>query len=88
MHIISPNRSRTALSDWLDEVPVNKILGFGGDYLFVEGVYGHSVIARENIAKVLSLKVDDGIYSVEQAKKYASWLLRENATRLFFPEGL
>ena len=88
MHIISPSRSRTALSDWLDEVPANKILGFGGDYLFVEGVYGHSVIARENIAKVLASKVDDGIYSVEQAKKYASWLLRENAARLFFPEGI
>lgn len=88
MHIISPSRSRTALSDWLDEVPANKILGFGGDYLFVEGVYGHSVIARENVAKVLASKVDDGIYSLEQAKKYASWLLRENAARLFFPEGI
>jgi predicted TIM-barrel fold metal-dependent hydrolase len=88
MHIISPSRSRTALSDWLDEVPANKILGFGGDYLFVEGAYGHSVIARENIAKVLASKVDDGVYTIEQAKKYASWLLRENAARLFFPEGL
>jgi hypothetical protein len=88
MHIISPSRSRTVLSDWLDEVPANKILGFGGDYLFVEGAYGHSVIARENIAKILASKVDDGIYSLEQAKKYASWLLRENAARLFFPEGL
>ncbi|MCW3978385.1 MAG: amidohydrolase, partial [Candidatus Bathyarchaeota archaeon] len=88
MHIISPSRSRTALSDWLDEVPANKILGFGGDYLFVEGAYGHSVIARENIAKVLASKVDDGVYTIERAKKYASWLLRENASRLFFPKGL
>ena len=88
MHIISPSRSRTALSDWLDEIPANKILGFGGDYLFVEGAYGHSVIARENIAKVLASKVDDGVYTIERAKKYASWLLRENAARLFFPEGL
>jgi hypothetical protein len=88
MHIISPSGSRRILSEWLDEVPANKILGFGGDYLFVEGVYGHAVIARENIAKVLASKVDDGIYSLEQAKKYASWLLRENAARLFFPSGL
>lgn len=88
MHIISPSGARRALSEWLDEVPANKIMGFGGDYLFVEGVYGHSVIARGNIARVLASKVDDGVYTMEQAKKYASWLLRENALRLFFPEGL
>jgi hypothetical protein len=88
MHIISPSRSRRALSDWLDEVPANKIMGFGGDYLFVEGSYGHSVIARENVAKVLASKVDEGVYSMEQAKKYASWILRENPMRLFFPKGL
>jgi len=88
MHIISPSGSRRILSEWLDEVPANKIMGFGGDYLFVEGVYGHQVIARENIARVLVEKVDDGDYTMEQAKKYASWLLRENALRLFFPDGL
>ena len=87
MHIISPSRSRSALSDWLDEVPANKIMGFGGDYLFVEGSYGHSVIAREDIAMVLADKVDDGFYSLDQAKKYARWLLRENAERLFFKSG-
>jgi hypothetical protein len=85
MHIISPSNSRTALNHWLDEVPANKIMGFGGDYLFPEGAYGHSVIARENIAKVLSKKVQEGEYSIEQAKKYSNWLLRENPIRLFFP---
>ncbi|MCW4048206.1 MAG: amidohydrolase family protein [Candidatus Bathyarchaeota archaeon] len=88
MHIISPNKSRSQLHEWLDEVPVNKILGFGGDYLFVEGAYGHAVIARDNVARVLSRKVDEGDYSMEQAKKYASWILRENALKLFFPKGL
>lgn len=83
MHIISPSRARSALSDWLDEVPANKIMGFGGDYLFVEGAYGHSVIARQNIAMVLASKVDEGFYSLDQAKKYARWLLRENAENLF-----
>jgi hypothetical protein len=88
MHIISPSRSRSALSEWLDEVPANKILGFGGDYRFVEGVYGHAIIARDNIAKVLASKVDDGIYRLKQAKKYASWLLKENAAKLFFPKDI
>ena len=84
MHIISPAKARTALSEWLDEVPVNKILGFGGDYLAVEGSYGHSVIARDNIAKVLACKVDDGDYSIEEAKQYASMMLRDNPMKLFF----
>lgn len=83
MHIISPAKARTALAEWLDEVPVNKILGFGGDYLAVEGSYGHSVIARENITRVLAGKVDQGDYSIDQAKKYASWMLRENPKHLF-----
>ncbi len=84
MHIISPYRSRTALAEWLEEVPVNKILGFGGDYLAVEGSYGHSVIARDNIVKVLTEKVEDGDYSLDNAKRYASMMLRDNANHLFF----
>jgi len=86
MHIISPSRARSALDEWLDEVPVNKIMGFGGDYLCVEGSYGHSMMARENVAKVFARKVDDGIYDIDEAKKYATWILRDNPKNLFFPE--
>ena len=86
MHIISPSRAMSALDEWLDEVPANKIMGFGGDYLCVEGSYGHSVMARENVAKVLTRKVDDGVYDMDEAKKYATWILRDNPKRLFFPE--
>jgi len=86
MHIISPSRAVSALDEWLDEVPVNKIMGFGGDFLCVEGSYGHSVMARDNVAKVLAGKVDDGIYDLDEAKKYADWILRDNPRRLFFPE--
>ena len=86
MHIISPSRAVSALDEWLDEVPVNKIMGFGGDFLCVEGSYGHSEMARNNVAKVLAGKVDDGIYGMDEAKKYAGWILRDNPRRLFFPE--
>ncbi|MGQ9639407.1 MAG: amidohydrolase family protein [Candidatus Bathyarchaeia archaeon] len=82
LHIISPNTAREALSEWLDTVPSNKILGFGGDYIFVEGVYGHSVIARENIARVLTRKVEDGDFKVEEALTIARKILRENGNPL------
>jgi predicted TIM-barrel fold metal-dependent hydrolase len=83
LHIISPTRARTALSEWLETVPVNKIMGFGGDYVHVEGTYGHSVIARENIARVLTEKVNDQSMTLDEAKFVARKLLRENALRLF-----
>ncbi len=86
MHIISPSRAMSALDEWLDEVPVNKIMGFGGDFLCVEGSYGHSVMARDNVARVLAKKVNDGVYVMDEAKKYANWILRDNPKRLFFPE--
>ena len=37
MWIINPSTARRALSDMLDAIPANKIHGFGGDYVFVEG---------------------------------------------------
>jgi hypothetical protein len=82
-HIISQEYSIRYLSEWLDTVPVNKILGFGGDYMFVEGTYGHLRIAQENIARTLAGKIEDGIYSMANAKRYAAMILSENAEELF-----
>ncbi len=83
MHVISPTAARRALSEYLDAVPANKILGFGGDYLYVEGVYGHQRIARRNIASVLSEKICDGYLSVDDAGEIALRLLQRNAVELF-----
>lgn len=83
LHIISPHTAREALYQWLDTVPANKILGFGGDYVFVEGSYGHSVIARDNVARVLTMKVEDGDLTLEEAITLAKRILRENAKALF-----
>jgi predicted TIM-barrel fold metal-dependent hydrolase len=83
LHLISPYVARGALSEWIDTVPSNKILGFGGDYVFVEGSYGHSIIARENVSKVLIQKVENGELKLEYAKSLAKKILRENAINLF-----
>jgi len=86
LHIISPSTARRVLYEWLDTLPVNKILGFGGDYTFIEGSYGHSVIARHNITRVLQRKIDEGSATLDEAVKIAKRLLRENAIELFFQE--
>jgi len=83
VHVISPGAARTILSEWLDMIPSNKILAFGGDYRFVEGSYGHIVLARRNIARVLEEKVSGGELESRQVQVLASRLLRENAKDLF-----
>lgn len=82
-HIVSPVASRNILSEWLEFLPYNKINGFGGDYCFIDGVYGHQSIARRNIAEVLSEKVERGLFSVSKACEIGKAILYENPTELF-----
>jgi len=81
-HIISPEAARRALAEWLDAVPANKIIAFGGDYCFVDGVYGHQRLARDNVAEVLASKVEDGTFDLERAQQLAQWLFVDNPVRI------
>jgi predicted TIM-barrel fold metal-dependent hydrolase len=83
VHIISPTAATHALVEYLDAVPANKISGFGGDYCFVDGVYGHQVIARENIARALAVKVEQGAFGVDEAKQIARMILHDNPMAIF-----
>jgi glucuronate isomerase len=82
-HIVSPVASRNILSEWLEFLPYNKINGFGGDYCFIDGVYGHQYIARRNIAEVLSEKVERGLFSVSNACEIGKAILYDNPAELF-----
>ena len=82
-HIVSPVASRRILSEWLEFLPYNKINGFGGDYCFIDGVYGHQAIARSNIAEVLSEKVEQGLFSVSKACEIGKAILYDNPAELF-----
>ncbi|HET6453200.1 MAG TPA: amidohydrolase family protein [Armatimonadota bacterium] len=81
--IFNPPAARRYLGDMLETVPINKIHGFGGDYVFVEGTYGHSVIARREIAQVLAEKVEAGRFSEEFAVRAAQRMLRDNVLENF-----
>jgi predicted TIM-barrel fold metal-dependent hydrolase len=83
VHIISPVAARNILSEWLELFPYTKINGFGGDYCLVDGVYGHQYLARRNIAAVLSEKVEDGLFSVEEACRIGKAILHDNPVRIF-----
>jgi hypothetical protein len=86
-HIISPFSSINALVNWIDVVPANKISAFGGDYLFIDGVCGHQHLARENVSRALTRKVEDGVMDVDRAKEVAGMLFFENPQRIFKLEG-
>jgi predicted TIM-barrel fold metal-dependent hydrolase len=82
-HIISPSASVAALEEWLDAVPWSKISAFGGDYCFVDGVYGHLVLARQNVALALARKVDGGVFGLDTAKRVARALFYDNPKEIF-----
>jgi uncharacterized protein len=67
----------------MDIVPSNKIFGFGGDYLFIEGTYAAQKKAREIITKVLLKKVEDKNLSIEEANVLAERLLFNNAENIY-----
>ncbi len=84
-HIISPVGARHALDEYLETVPANKIIGFGGDYRTPELSYAHAVMARRNIAQVLEAKVTGGLFDEQRALEIGRLLLRDNALALFPP---
>lgn len=84
VHAISPAIAFQTLDECLDLLPTNKIIGFGGDYaLPVEKVWGHLVLARRNIARVLARRVKDAIMSRQEAMRIARQWLFDNPRELY-----
>jgi predicted TIM-barrel fold metal-dependent hydrolase len=83
LYIISPSYSERYLHEWLETIPANKIMAFGGDYHNIENVYGHLLFAREIVANVLIEKVNEGYFSEDEAFKIAKMVLHDNAVNLF-----
>ena len=83
LHIISPTAGRRMLHEAIETVPANKIFAFGGDFIIPEGAYGHSVLARQAVSRVLTEKVEEGYLTEEEALGLASCILRDNPAALF-----
>ncbi|MBD3182670.1 amidohydrolase family protein [Candidatus Poribacteria bacterium] len=83
-HIISQQMTCSALDECIDMVPMNKIIGFGGDYNRpVEKVYGHLLMAREDIAAVLGRRIDREMMSIDEAKNITKKWLWDNPRELY-----
>lgn len=83
-HIISQRFAVAGLDEAIDLIPMNKLLVFGGDYnLPVEKVYGHLVMAREDIAEVLARRIGRGQLSETQALELARRWFWDNPRELY-----
>ena len=69
-HVVASDMVVNTLKEAIDMVPLNKVFAFGADYvLFIEKVYGHLHMARENIAIVLGDRVDRNLMDLSEAKE-------------------
>lgn len=67
-HIVSQVQTSSGIDELLDQVPVNKIQAFGGDYCRpVEKIVGHLQMAREDFALVFGKRIDRGLMSFDDA---------------------
>jgi hypothetical protein len=81
--IINPLAGVRFLKEFLMAAPANKVFTFGGDYLTVETVYGHSRVARQGIAQALSELVADGWIALEETPALIDRIMRGNAHEVF-----
>jgi predicted TIM-barrel fold metal-dependent hydrolase len=84
MHIVSPEVCRRAMSEYLEMLACNKILGFGGDFIYAELTYAHAKMARRVMAQVLATKVKEGYCNEVEAVELGRRILYENPAALFF----
>ena len=83
-HIISQVQTCSGVDELLDQVPVNKITAFGGDYSRpVEKVVGHLHMARENLAQVFATRIERGRMSFDEATAILGLWFWDTPLRLY-----
>jgi predicted TIM-barrel fold metal-dependent hydrolase len=83
-HGLSREMARSALDGWLDMVPANKIIAWGGDaHTQVEAVLGDLEQVRRSIAQVLARRIRERALTESRALDVAAMLLYDNPKRLY-----
>jgi len=81
--IINPAAGVRFVKEFLMAAPANKLFTFGGDYIPVEPVYGHSCIARKGLTQAITELVETGWIALEETPVLIERLMRGNANELF-----
>lgn len=86
--IIDPVATRDFLRRAITTLPASKLLCFGGDYIPVENIVGHAMLARRELARVLEELVIEGYLDPVEAGDLVPALMHGNAQRVFGPRGV
>lgn len=79
IHIVDRVRAVALIRRIAQMIPVNKVLGFGGDYIHIENISGHLDIARENLAAAFLQLIASGDMSETRAlETIARWLVAQD----------
>jgi hypothetical protein len=81
-HNLFPGIIRKVLRDRLDMLPLNRHIAFFSDAYCVEWSYAKAVIIRAQVADVLAEKVEQGQYSIDDARSIARQVLYETPQTL------
>jgi uncharacterized protein len=81
--IINPVAAKDYLKKHIVTAPINKLLPFGGDYIPVEPVLGHAMIARRGVAQALAELVEEGWLKISDAIELVDSIMHMNARRIF-----
>ncbi len=83
-HVVANDMVVATLKEALDMVPTNKVFAFGADYiLFIEKVYGHLQMARENVAQVLGDRVDRNLMDLSDAEEILRMWFYDNPKEFY-----
>jgi hypothetical protein len=63
--------------------PINKLMAFGGDDMYVENLIGHAKIARKGISLALSELIKDKWISEKDAIEIANGIMWKNAEKIY-----
>jgi predicted TIM-barrel fold metal-dependent hydrolase len=79
---MNPIATERALDSWLDCVPYNKIIGFGGDTHHPLASYGYAMQARDGLSRVFERRIERGDMDEELAEEAARAILLTNGCEL------
>ena len=86
--LISPTAMKRALQDWLDCIPLSKIMIWGGDSYRIEGTFASLLLVKQVVSEVLADRVQSG-HTPEGNVRTILWeMFRNNPARLYKTDSL
>ena len=79
----NPVASTEFLKKYITTSPINKLMVFGGDELYVENLIGHAKLARKGISIALSELVHDKWITERDAVEIAEKIMWKNAENIY-----